>query len=57
MSDTKLKELQELLKLIENGEEILEFNLEAIAKLAKENEYPPKEFEEIFKKRLKDILA
>ena len=57
MDDNKLKELQELLKLIENGEEILEPNLEAIAKLAEENEYPPKEFEETFMKRFKDILA
>ena len=57
MDDNKLKELQELLKSIENGEEILEPNLEAIAKLAEENEHPPKEFEEIFKKKFKDILA
>jgi hypothetical protein len=57
MDDNKLKQLQELLKLIENGEEILEPNLEAIAKLAEENERPPKEFEELFKKKFKDILA
>lgn len=57
MDDNKLKELQELLKLIENGEEILEPNLEEIAKLAEENEHPPKELEETFKKKFKDILA
>ena len=57
MDDNKLKELQELLKLIGNGEEILEPYLEAIAKLAEENEHPPKEFEKLFKKKFKDILA
>lgn len=53
----KLKELEELLKHIEDGNEILEPNLEAIAKLAEENEEPPKEFEETFKKHFKDMLA
>ena len=52
-----IQKLQELLTLIENGEEILESNLEAIAKLAQKYEYPPEEFEKIFKKRYKDILA
>ena len=41
-----IKELEDLLKSLENGEEVLQPNLEAIAKLAEENEKPPKELEQ-----------
>ena len=65
--DEKLKELQDLLAILETKEEIVEVNLPELVKLIEnlpelvkliENgEITPEEFEETFKKRLKDILA
>ena len=52
MDEDKLKNLQALLQLLENGEEILQPNLEKIAELAEEN---PEKLQEIFKKRYKDV--
>ena len=55
--ENKLSDLQELLNAIEHNEEIVAVNLEELLKLIQENKISPKEFEETFKKRLKDILA
>jgi hypothetical protein len=55
--DEKLKELQDLLVILEEKEEIVEVNLPELVKLIENSETTPKEFEETFKKRKKDILA
>ena len=55
--DKKLKELQDLLSILETKEEIVEVNLPELVRLIENNEITPEEFEETFKKRFKDILA
>jgi glutamate racemase len=55
--DEKLKELQDLLAILETKEEIVEVNLPELVRLIENNEITPEEFEETFKKRFKDILA
>jgi hypothetical protein len=55
--DEKLKELQDLLSILETKEEIVEVNLPELVRLIENNEITPEEFEETFKKRFKDILA
>jgi glutamate racemase len=55
--DAKLKELQDLLSILETKEEIVEVNLPELVKLIENSEITPEEFEETFKKRFKDILA
>jgi hypothetical protein len=55
--DEKLKELQDLLSILETKKEIVEVNLPELVRLIENSEITPKEFEETFKKRFKDILA
>jgi hypothetical protein len=55
--DEKLKELQDLLAILETKEEIVEVNLPELVRLIENQEITPEEFEETFKKRFKDILA
>jgi hypothetical protein len=55
--DEKLKELQDLLSILEKKEEIVEVNLPELVRLIENQEITPQEFEETFKKRKKDILA
>lgn len=55
--DEKLKELQDLLSVLETKEEIVEVNLPELVRLIENSEITPEEFEETFKKRFKDILA
>jgi hypothetical protein len=55
--DEKLKELQDLLAILETKEEIVEVNLPELVRLIENSEITPEEFEETFKKRFKDILA
>ena len=55
--DEKLKELQDLLAILETKEEIVEVNLPELVRLIENSEITPEEFEETFKKRKKDILA
>jgi hypothetical protein len=55
--DEKLKELQDLLAILETKEEIVEINLPELVRLIENQEITPQEFEETFKKRKKDILA
>ena len=55
--DEKLKELQDLLSILETKEEIVEVNLPELVRLIENSEITPEEFEETFKKRFKDILA
>lgn len=55
--DEKLKELQDLLSILETKEEIVEINLPELVRLIENQEITPQEFEETFKKRKKDILA
>jgi hypothetical protein len=55
--DEKLKELQDLLSILEKKEEIVEVNLPELVRLIENSEITPEEFEETFKKRFKDILA
>jgi hypothetical protein len=55
--DEKLKELQDLLAILETKEEIVEVNLPELVRLIENQEITPQEFEETFKKRKKDILA
>ena len=55
--DEKLKELQDLLAILETKEEIVEVNLPELFRLIENSEITPEEFEETFKKRFKDILA
>ena len=53
--DEKLKELQDLLSILEKKEEIVEVNLPELVRLIENQEITPQEFEETFKKRKKDI--
>ena len=49
--DEKLKELQDLLAILETKEEIVEVNLPELVRLIENQEITPQEFEETFKKR------